>query len=357
MLSHRLTNKPSRSVKPVPEQMRAVQLDRYDPDLDAAIESLSVVSKPVPWPGRGQVLIKIEAAPCNPSDLLFLQGLYGVTKTLPSMPGWEGAGTVVKAGEGLLGRMLLGRRVACAAQADVDGTWAEYFVTEARLCVPLNKQVSFEQGAMLIINPLTALALFEECVKGRHRAAVHTAGASQLGRMLARLAVRRQFPMIHIVRREEQVEQLNALGADVVLNCEHENFYKILHHQAERLGATIALDAVAGPMTGRVLKAMPAGSKAVVYGVLSNLACSEIHPYDLIFQDKRIEGFWLTPWLLRKGMISMMRLASHAQGLIAGGVFDSKVRARLSFDEIRSGLRDYHRRMSEGKVLIYPAVK
>jgi len=109
-----LTNKPPRDVKPIPERMHAVQLDRYDPDLDRAIESLGVVSKPVPQTGRGQVLIKIEAAPCNPSDLLFLQGLYGVTKTLPAVPGWEGAGTVVKAGGSLLGRMLLGRRVACA---------------------------------------------------------------------------------------------------------------------------------------------------------------------------------------------------------------------------------------------------
>jgi NADPH:quinone reductase len=122
------------------------------------------------------------------------------------------------------------------------------------------------------------------------------------------------------------------------------------------VGAAIALDAVAGPMAGRVLKAMPAGSKAVVYGVLSNQACGEIDPYDLIFRDQRIEGFWLTPWLLDKGMISRMRLTGQAQKLIAGGVLDSKVRARLRFDEIRAGLRDYHRRMSDGKVLICPAM-
>lgn len=351
-----LTYKPARNGKPVPDRMRAVQLSRYDRDLDAAIENLTVVTKPVPRPGRGQVLVKIEAAPCNPSDLLYLQGLYAVKKTLPSAPGWEGAGIVVQAGGGLLGRMLFGRRIACVGQADADGTWAEYFVTEARLCVPLNNQLSFEQGAMLIINPLTALALFEKCVKGGHRAGLHTAGASQLGRMLARLAVRRRFPMIHIVRREEQIEQLKVLGAEVVLNSEHEDFYETLRRESERLGATIVLDAVAGPMTGRVLKAMPAGSKAVVYGVLANQACGEIDPADLIFRDQRIEGFWLTRWLLGKGMIGRMRLTSHAQKLIAMGVLDSKVRARLSFDEVRPGLRDYYRRMSEGKVLICPAV-
>jgi NADPH2:quinone reductase len=345
-----------RYIQPIPERMRAVQLDRHDPDLDAAIDHLTVVSKPVPQPGRGQVLIRIEAAPCNPSDLLYLQGLYGVKKTLPSVPGWEGAGTVVRSGGGVLGRMLLGRRVACAGQADADGTWAEYFVTEAGLCVPLQEQVSFEQGAMLVINPLTALALLERCTKGNHRAAVHTAGASQLGRMLVRLAASRRLPMIHIVRRDEQVEALKALGAEVVLNCEREGFDEALRHECERLTATIALEAVAGAMTSRLLKAMPRGSTAIVYGVLSNEPCRDIDPYDLIFRGQRVEGFWLTPWLLGKGMIGRIRITGQAQKLIAGGVLDSTIRARLGFDQVRPALRDYHHRMSEGKVLICPDV-
>jgi NADPH:quinone reductase-like Zn-dependent oxidoreductase len=75
--------------------MRAIQLEKYHEDLAAAIRSLCVVSKQVPRPGPGQVLVRMEAAPCNPSDLLFLQGLYGVKKPLPTVPGWEGAGTVV----------------------------------------------------------------------------------------------------------------------------------------------------------------------------------------------------------------------------------------------------------------------
>lgn len=261
---------------------------------------------------------------------------------------------MVRAGRGLLGRILLGRRVACAGQLDADGTWAEYFVTDVGLRVPLNNQLNFEQGAMLIVNPLTALVLFEKCVKGRHVADVHTAAASQLGRMLARLAVSRQFSMIHVVRRDEQIEQLKALVAEVVLNSQHADFYETLRRESVRLGATIALDAIAAPMTGRLLKAMPAGSKAVVYGVLSNQACEEIGPHNLIFREQRIEGFWLTPWLLDKGMISRIRLTRHAQRLIARGVIDSKIRVRLSCDKARSGLHDYHHRMSEGKLLICP---
>src|SRR4051794_32283724 len=112
----------------VPDKMRALVLGEYREDISAAIGGLEVLERPVPKPRRGQVLVRIAAAPCNPSDLLLLQGKYGTLKTLPTVPGWEGAGTVVASGGGLFARWLLGKRVACALMDDRGGTWAEYFV-------------------------------------------------------------------------------------------------------------------------------------------------------------------------------------------------------------------------------------
>ncbi len=112
---------------------------------------------PVPVPGPGEVLVRMEAAPINPSDIGFLNGGYG-GKTTPRIPGFEGSGTVVAAGPGILPRMLLGRRVACSA-ATAGGSWAEYLAARASLCVPLPAAMSFEQGATMLVNPLTALAL------------------------------------------------------------------------------------------------------------------------------------------------------------------------------------------------------
>ena len=89
-----------------PKQMRAVRLSALHEDVVEAIRSLRVVEQPVPEPRRGQVLVKIEAAPCNPSDLLLLQGKYGVSKSLPTVPGWEGAGQVVASGGGWLAGWL-----------------------------------------------------------------------------------------------------------------------------------------------------------------------------------------------------------------------------------------------------------
>src|SRR5215510_8855331 len=96
----------------LPNTNRAVVLEEYHAELPAAIRALAVRELPMPEPKHGQVLVRIAAAPCNPSDLLLLQGKYGTLKTLPTVPGWEGAGTVVATGGGLLGRWLVGKRVA-----------------------------------------------------------------------------------------------------------------------------------------------------------------------------------------------------------------------------------------------------
>ena len=125
----------------IPDRMHALVLHEYCEDIAEAIDSLKVEQRSVPALKRGQVLVRIEAAPCNPSDLLLLQGKYGSLKTLPTVPGWEGAGTVVASGGGPLAWWLMGKRVACGQQEDRDGTWAQYVVANAAECIPLKRQL------------------------------------------------------------------------------------------------------------------------------------------------------------------------------------------------------------------------
>ena len=84
--------------------MRAVQLRAYD----GKPESIVVAEVPLPQPGSGEVLVRIFASPINPSDLMFIRGLYGFKKPLPAIPGFEGSGTVVEAGVGIMPRLLKG---------------------------------------------------------------------------------------------------------------------------------------------------------------------------------------------------------------------------------------------------------
>jgi NADPH:quinone reductase-like Zn-dependent oxidoreductase len=174
----------------------------------------------------GQVLIKLAATSIGPADLMFLKGEYGITKRLPVVPGFEGSGTVIASGGGLMARELIGKRVACLAPEDGRGTWAEYMVTSTDICIPLSKDISFEQGAYLAINPMTALALVEIARTGGHVAFVQTAAASTLGLMIARLAERFRLTGIHIVRRPEQARKLNSLGCEHVLTAMTHRFRK-----------------------------------------------------------------------------------------------------------------------------------
>ncbi len=338
----------------IPTQMRAILLEGHHEDVLDAIRSLKVVDRAVPTLRRGQVLVKIDSAPCNPSDLLFLQGNYGVSKTLPSVPGWEGAGTVVASGGGLLANWFKGKRVACGNQDDRDGTWAQYMVANATVCLPLKRRMTLEQGATLIINPLTAMGLLDTARRGGHRAAIQTAAASQVGRFVVRLAKEANYPVICVVRRESQVEILKSLGATHLLNSSDDDFVEQMESMCEQLQATAAFEAVAGDLTGIVLNAMPAGSTVYVYGALSNVACSSIDPIELIFRDKHVTGFYLGKWLESRGAIGILRAAGRLQRMIIAGRSSTTVQRRLDLDEAMVGLEHYVHHMTDGKVLIAP---
>jgi NADPH2:quinone reductase len=341
----------------IPETMRAVVLDAYHENVLDAISALRIAEREVPQLRRGQVLVQIEAAPCNPSDLLLLQGKYGSLKTLPTVPGWEGAGTVVASGGGFLAGWLNGKRVACALRHDRDGTWAEYFVADARDCIPLKRQVTIEQGASLIVNPFTAFGLLQTARKGRHRAAVQTAAASQLGRMLLALANEANYPLINIVRRDAQVDLLKSLGAQHVLNSSHEGFERDLKEICKRLSATVAFDAIAGDTTGLLLNSMPRGAAVYVYGALSEEPCRKIDPIEIVFHDKSLYGFYLGNWLRKQGVFGALRAAGYLQRSIVNGLIATKTQRRLKLDEVIDGLRQYVQNMTDGKVLITPHAK
>ncbi|PYS83369.1 MAG: zinc-binding dehydrogenase [Acidobacteria bacterium] len=330
--------------------MRALELRSYDGGAD----SLALAEKPVPRPCAGQVLVRVAASPVNPSDLSFLRGMYGLKKRLPVVPGFECSGEVVASGGGMWARYLVGRRVACAAPPDGDGTWAEFMLARADQCIPLRKETDIEHAATMIVNPFTAWALLETAKELRAEAVVQTAAASALGRMIVRLAVERGVHAVNVVRRREQAELLEREGAGHVLDSTDENFDERLGELCTRLRATVLFDAVAGELTGRVLRAMPAGSTAIVYGALSLEGCL-VDPRSLVFERKRVRGFWLSDWLRRQGALKKFRVAGKVQKLL-GDELRTEVRARLPLERAAEGLRQYAREMTGGKFIIVPGL-
>jgi NADPH:quinone reductase len=323
--------------------MRGVILTRFDAGSPLRVEDL-----PDPILKPGQVLVKMAAAPINPSDLVFLRNQYGVKKTLPVVPGFEGSGTVVAADAGLYGRWLIGKRVACRAPHDGHGTWAEFMATEASGVAPLLKEVTLEQGASLLVNPLTAWALLTIAREGGHHVFIQNAAASALGRMIERLARRWGLMAIHLVRRREQVELLKKEGAIHVLDTSQSDWNQELKKLCE--GVSLGFDAIGGDLTAQMADALRPGGRILVYGLLSG-ENPQMKAHALIFEDKHLEGFWLVPWMQQRSWIEKFRILYGAQKLLASELH-TDVQARFPLEKINEAIALYKEKRTDGKVLL-----
>jgi NADPH:quinone reductase-like Zn-dependent oxidoreductase len=304
----------------------------------------------IPKPGPGEVLVKIAAAPVNPSDLARVRNMDTDLETF--IPGLEGSGTVVAAGKGLLPRVWLGKRVACTHHG-IRGTWAEYMVTSAAMCFPLKSKVSFEQGSMTLVNPLTALAFMEIAEAGKHKAIINNAAASALGRMVELLAVKKGIPVINLVRNSEHVEILKLKGSKYVLNTSDPSFIKNLAQLSAELHATLLFDSVSGKELPYIIEVLPPKSSVYIYGNLTGAEHININPRSLIDNNIKISGFFLGRRAGENGLVkNIMNL--RKVGSLMSSDLTIKIQGRFPLNRAQEAVDTYLSNMSDGKVLFIP---
>lgn len=288
----------------IPTEMKALLLKH---DAYAAVPSGTVLealepyveygSIGVPSPKPTQLLIKVALASINPSDVMFVKGMYGQPRVKGQPAGFEGVGTVVATGDEPYARSFAGKRVAFATGTSNWGSWAEYAIAEAASSIPLIDTVRDVDGAAMIVNPLTALAMFGIVREEGEKAFILTAGASQLSKLIMGVARDEGFRPIAIVRRDDQIPQLKEVGAAHVLNAESADFRGALREVVKAEQPRVFLDAVTGPLASTIFDVMPKRSRWIVYGRLDQEATVIREPGQLIFQHKRVEGFWLADWM------------------------------------------------------------
>ena len=251
-------------------------------EADGTVE-VALVRVPIPLPKADEVVVRIDASPINPSDLGLLfagadltRARAGGTAELPTVSaplapeqlrllaarigqalsvGNEGAGTVVAAGSTT--QALLGKVVGVIG----GEMYAQYRCLKISQCQPFPTGISPSQGAAWFINPLTALCMLETLRREGHRALVHTAAASNLGRMLVLLCREEGVPLVNVVRRPEQVAALSEPGATHVCDSSQPGFRESLAAAVAEAGATLAFDAVGGgTLANEVLVAMEAAA-------------------------------------------------------------------------------------------------
>jgi NADPH2:quinone reductase len=371
------------------EALQLRSLVRADQTLELFLDMV-----PVSEPGPDEVVIRVEAAPLNPSDmgLLFggadmgaavasgsadrpvvtapipdaaMRGLAGRVGT-PMAVGNEGAGTVVAAGESAAAQALLGKVVAAAG----GGMYSQYRPVNVALLLELPAGATAIEGAASFVNPMTVLGMVETMRMENHSALVHTAAASNLGQMLNRVCIEQQIPLVNIVRKADQEAMLRAAGAVHVCNSTSADFMAELTDALKATGATLAFDAIGGGrLASQILTGMEAAATAAAAGGYSRYG-SAVHKQVYIYGSLDrgpteltrsygtawgIGGWLLTPFLQKIGLARVAQLRDQ----VAAGItttFASSYTAQVSLPGALSldAIADYGRQATGSKYVIIP---
>ncbi len=360
---------------------------------EEGVVEIALVSVPTPRPAADEVLIRVDAAPINPSDMGLLFGGADMTTAraagTPETPavvadippgalrtmagrfgqplpaGNEGAGVVVETGDSPAARALLGKTVAVSGGA----MYSQYRAIRANQCLVLPAGTTAVEGAACFVNPLTVLGMVETMRLEGHTALVHTAAASNLGQMLNRLCLEDGIGLVNVVRRPEQVELLRAQGARYVCDSSSPAFMDELTDAIAATGATIAFDAVGGGrLASQILTAMEAAAvrampeynrygsttykQVYIYGGLDRGPTELVRAFGMAWG---LGGWLLTPFLQKVGPAAAQKLRERVAAEIKT-TFASHYTREISLREAVSldAIADYGRQATGSKYLVRP---
>jgi NADPH:quinone reductase-like Zn-dependent oxidoreductase len=330
--------------------MRRIVFDEFgDPS-----RVLRLDEGPLPDPPRGCVRVRMLAAPINPSDLMLIRGGYSIRPELPATPGLEGVGVVEAAGGGLLGRLMVGRRVALPGP--LTGTWAEFALAPSNRVIPVPAKLSDAAASTFFINPATALILSSVVLNiPPGGTLVQTAAASAVGLMVVRLGRRLGFRTVNVVHRADLAERLLREGvpeSDILVS----NGPGLAAELRGRLpeGVVFAIDPVGGGTASELSSALGRGGRLVLYGTLSGQPAA-IDPRHLMTQGARVEGFWLSEWMSRQSLFARMRIVRRLGRLVGDGTLGTEIAATYPLTDFAAAVEAAQTPGRAGKVVMVMA--
>ncbi len=309
---------------------------------------IEAVALELPALPAGQVLVKVLAAPINPSDVLTLTGEYGILPPLPAIGGNEGVGRVEQLGDGV-SNLKVGQTVLLPVGI---GTWVTHLHAPAQQLIPL-PDTDPQQLAMMTINPPTASLLLSEFVTLQPGDWVmQNAANSGVGSYLVQIAKLRGLKTINVVRRDSAVASVQAEGGDVVL-VDGPDLHARVREATGGARPMLAIDAVGGASTDHLVACLGDGGTLVNYGRMSGEACQIAAPA-LVFRDIRVRGFWLAKWFDNATPAEQMKVFGELTQLIASGKLKARVAATYRVDQIKEAVAAAASGERDGKILIVP---
>ncbi len=248
---------------------------------------LELAERPLPQPGPGEVRIAMRRAPIHNHDLWTIRGQYGYKPVLPAVGGSEAAGVVDALGEGV-DAVAIGQRVVVAG---VHETWAEDFLAPAAALVPLPDAIDDDLGCQLIAMPLSALMLLEDLGVQPGQWIVQNAANGAVGKTLAMLAAGRGIRVVSLVRRDEAVEELAALGIDNVISTAQPDWPLRVRALVGDAPIVRAIDSLAGEASAALMELLAEGGELVAFGSMSGEPL-QLPAGAVIFKQATVRGFW-----------------------------------------------------------------
>ncbi len=311
--------------------------------------SITAVEFTLPPLAAGQALIKVLAAPINPSDILTLTGGYGILPPLPAIGGNEGVGVIAELGPGVTAPAV-GQRVLLPVGT---GTWTTHMIAEAATLMPLPNDADPLQLAMMTVNPPTAYLMLQEFVDLQPGDwVIQNAANSGVGEYLIQLAKLRGLKTVNIVRRESAVDAVKALGADVVL-VDGPALPKRVAEATNRAKIRLGIDAVGGKATDNLAGCLAEGGVLVNYGAMSGEPCM-VSPASFVFRDVTVRGFWLSLWFRKATQAQKMAVFGEVAKLVATGQLKSRVQATYDVSQIKEAVAAAAAGERNGKILLVP---
>ncbi len=310
-------------------------------------EVLELVELPIPQPGPGQVLIRIEAIGVNFIELYFRKGQYKAA--LPMIPGSEAAGTIEEMGPGVTG-FAAGDLVASVA---VLGSYAEYALVPAAQLIKVPHELSPEQAAASMLQGMTAhyLAYSTFPLKAGDTALVH-AGAGGVGLLLTQMATKIGARVITTVSTEAKAELSREAGASDVILYTQQDFETEVKKLTGGKGVDVVYDSVGKTTFEKSLNCLrPRGLMALFGG-----SSGAVPPFDLIQLSGKGSLFVTRPtlWHYVATRADLEWRAGDVLKWAAGGELKLRTEHVYALTDAAQAQNDMENRKTTGKILLEP---
>lgn len=310
---------------------------------------IDAVAFSAPALAPGQVLIKVLAAPINPSDVLTLTGQYGMLPPLPAIGGNEGVGDIEALGPDVSG-LTVGQRVLLPVGI---GTWSTHVVADAKKLMPLPNAADPVQLSMMTVNPPTAALMLSDFVDLQpDEWVIQNAANSAVGGYLIQIARSRGLKTVNVVRRESAIDDVRQDGDEIVL-VDGPDLAKRVAAATGGAKIRLGIDAVGGAATEHLARCLSEGGTLVNYGAMSGEPCS-ISPASFVFRDLTLRGFWLALWFRKATPQQQMAVYGDIARRIASGELHARVHATYGIDQIKDAVAAAAAGERSGKIVVVP---